>query len=120
MKISLQTKIRILEATCDNSGQTWLGSMGTFRKADEDLLYVFQRDCRRTVLGTRLTDRISNWPYENCDSIPLSRAIMRERLRWLEHVQRVMDDRLPKIVHFGQPSRAKRKTGLPRQGGGIS
>ena len=40
-----------------------------------------------TVLGTRLTGRISNSRlYEKCGSIPLSRAIMRERLRWLGHV----------------------------------
>jgi hypothetical protein len=37
---------------------------------------------------------------------------MKERLRWLGHV-RMKDDRLPKIVLFGQPSRAKRKAGRP-------
>ena len=47
------------------------------RKADENLLGVF-----RIVLGTRLTDRISNSRlYEKCGSILLSRAIMKERLR---------------------------------------
>jgi hypothetical protein len=29
---------------------------------------------------------------------------------------RMKDDRLPKIVLFGQPSRTKRKTGRPRRG----
>ena len=41
---------------------------------------------------------------------------MKERLRWLGHVLRMKDDRLPKIVLFGQPSRAKRKAGRPRLG----
>ena len=51
------------------------------RKADEDFLDVFQTNCLRTVLGTWLTDRISNNRlYEKCGSIPLSRAIMEETL----------------------------------------
>ena len=108
-----QTKIRILEATVMTvvkySSEAW-----TLRKADENLLDVFQRNCLRIVLGTRLTDRISNSRlYEKCGSIPLSGAIMKERLRWLGHVLRVKDDRLPKIVLFGQPSGATRKAGRP-------
>ena len=87
------------------------------RKADENLLDVFQRNCLRIVLGTRLTDRISKSRfYEKCGSIPLSRAIMKERLRWLGLVLRMKDDRLPKIVLFGQPSGATRKAGRPRLG----
>jgi hypothetical protein len=89
------------------------------RKADEDLLDVFQRNCLRVVLGIQLTDRISNNRlYEKCGSILLSRVIMKERLRWLGHVVRKKDDILPKIVFFGQPSRAKRKAGRPRLGWG--
>ena len=86
-------------------------------KTDEDWLDVFQRNCLRIVLGTRLTDRISNSRlYEKCGSIPLSGAIMTERLGWLGHLLRMKDERLPKIVLFGQPSRAKRKAGCPRLG----
>ena len=77
----------------------------------------FQRNCLRILLGTRLTDRISNSRLnEKCGSIPLSRAIMKERLRWLGHVLQTKDERLLKIVLFGQPSRAKRKAGHPRLG----
>ncbi|XP_065580646.1 uncharacterized protein LOC136040334 [Artemia franciscana] len=84
------------------------------RKTDEDLLDVFQRNCLRIFLDTRLTDYISNNSmYEKCGSIPLSRAIMKERPRWLGQVLRMKDDRLPKIVLFSQPSRAKQKAGLP-------
>ena len=81
---------------------------------EEDLLDVFQRNCLWIVLGTKLTDRISNSKlYEKCGSIPLSRAIMKERLRWLGHVLRMKDDRLPTIVLFGQPSGATQKAGRP-------
>ena len=85
-----------------------------FRKADEDLLDIFQRNCLQIVLGTRLTDCISNSRlYEKYSPIPLSKAIGRERLRLLKHLLRMKDDKLPKIVLFGQPSRAKRKVGCP-------
>ena len=87
------------------------------RKADENLLDVFQRNCLRIVLGTRLTDRISNSRlYEKCGSIPFSRATMKERLKWLCHVLRMKNDRLPKIILFGQPSGAARKAVRPRLG----
>ena len=89
----------------------------TLRKANEDFLDVFQRNCLTIVQGTWLTGRISNnRQYEKCGSIPLSRAIMKERLRWLGHVVRMKDDRLLKIVLFGQPSRAKRKADRLRLG----
>ena len=77
----------------------------------------FQRNSLRVVLCTWLTDRISNNRlYEKCGSIPLSRAIMKERLGWLGHVLWMKADRLPKIVLFGQPSRAKGKADRPRLG----
>jgi hypothetical protein len=41
---------------------------------------------------------------------------MKERLRWLGHIVQMKDDRLPKIVLFSQPSRAKWKAGRPRLG----
>ena len=87
------------------------------RKADGDLRDIFERNCLRIFLCTRLTDRISNNRlYEKCGSIPFSRAIMKERLRWLGNVLRMKDDRLPKIVLFGQPSRAKQRAGRPHLG----
>ena len=41
---------------------------------------------------------------------------MKERLRWLGHALWKKDDRLPKIVLFGQSPRAKRKASFLRQG----
>ena len=41
---------------------------------------------------------------------------MKERLRWLGHVLRIKDDRLPKIFLFCQPYRVKRKAGRLRLG----
>ena len=89
--MSLQAKTRRLEATVltvvKYGSEAW-----ALRKADEDLLDVLQRNCLRIVLGTQVTDRISNSRlYEKCGSIPLSRAIMKGRLRWLGHVLQMID-----------------------------
>ena len=85
---------------------------GALRKADQDLLDVLQRNCLRILLGTRLTDLISNSKaVQKSGSIPFSRAIMKERMRWLGQVLRMKDDRLLKIALFGQPFRAKQKAG---------
>ena len=73
------------------------------RKADEDLQDVFLRNWLRIVLGTRLTDRIS-----------YSRLYERERPRWLGQVLWMKDERLLRIVGFGQLSRATRKVFGPR------
>ena len=91
----IQTKIRALKATVmivvKYVSEAWV-----LRKADEDLLDVCQRNCQWIVLGTRLTDRISNSRlYEKCGSVPLSKAIMKESLRWLGQVLRMKDDSLP-------------------------
>ena len=87
------------------------------QKANEDLLEVFLRNHLQIILSTRLTGRISNSRlHEKCGLIPLSGTIMKERLRWLGQFLYMMDDRLLKIVLFGQPSRATRKAGCPRLG----
>ena len=70
-------------------------------------------------MGTRLTDRISNSKlHEKGISIPVSRIIMKEMLKCLGHILWRKDDKLPKIVLVGLPSRAKRKVGHPPMGGG--
>ena len=77
---------------------------------DRDLLDVFNRNCLQIVLGTQLTDCISNVGlYKKCGSILLSRNILRDRLRFLGHILWMKDNRLLKIVLVCQPSRAKWK-----------
>ena len=114
MKINLQTKIKILKAVAMRVVKFCL-EVWALQKLDEDLLDVFQTNCLRISFGSQLTDRISNSRlYDKCGSIPLSRAVIRECLRWLGHVRWMKDDILPKIVLFCQPSRVKQRAGRPR------
>jgi uncharacterized protein (DUF2384 family) len=78
---------------------------------EEDIL---QRNFLQIILDTRLTHRISSSKlYEKYDSIPLSRAIMIERLKCLVHSLQTKDDRLPKIVLVCKTSWEKRKADRP-------
>ena len=90
---------------CSSLGsETW-----ALRKTEEDLLGVLLRKCLWFFMGTRLNNNISNTRLcKECGSILLSRAIMRERLKWLGHVLRMKDAKLPKIVFVSQTSMAKR------------
>ena len=54
--------------------------------------------------------------YEKRGSVPLSRAIMIETLRWLGKVLQMKDDRLLKIILVSQLSRAKQKAGCLQMG----
>ena len=61
----MRTKIRILEGKLMTVVK-YAFEACLLQKADEDLLVVFQRYRLRIVLGTQLTDRISNSRlYEN-------------------------------------------------------
>ena len=82
---------------------------------DEVLLDIFHGNCPRRVLGVYSTNRISNSKlYDKYGSILLSEVIMRERLELIGHVLQMKEERLPKIVFFSHPSRAKRKQDRPK------
>ena len=90
-------------------------------KANEGLQDVFQRNCLWFVLETRLTDRISNSRlHEQCDSILLPRAIVKQRLRWLGHFVRMKDDIVLKILLFGHLSGAEQEKVILVFGGRMS
>jgi hypothetical protein len=80
--------------------KTW-----ALRKMEGDSLDIFQGKCQQILLDTYLTDPISNSRvYEKCGSFPISRAIVRKRLRSLGHALRMKDDKLPKVIFFDQLS----------------
>ena len=76
-------------------------------QADVRLLSTFYLACIRSILGTSKRDVmrshlttvqfLSIWG----DSRTMHVILLQRRLQWLEHVARMSDDRLPKIVLFG-------------------
>ena len=76
-----------------------MGNVGPFSTVNIFIL------CHLTDLMT------NNKRYKKFGLIPLSRAIIKERLRWLEYVLRIKGDTLVKIVLFNYPSATKQKAG---------
>ena len=80
----------------------------------ENKLNAFHMRCLRRLLGITWRDKVTN-------SIVLSRTkacslystMAKRRLRWLGHVRRMEDGRIPKDLLYGELERGKRKTGRP-------
>ena len=112
-RISLHTKVRIFNAVVMSSllygSESWAVVNSHVHR-----LEVFQMQCLRVLCGiSRRLHMPNDVILERCDQ-PLVAAKLREhRLRWLGHVGRMEDERVPKCVLFGKIM-GKRSRGRPR------
>ena len=66
------------------------------------MLDVFQMKCLRKTCKINLKDRINTDRILDCCSVArVSSIVRRERLRWLGHLARMPNERLPKRVLSG-------------------
>ena len=78
------------------------------------LLAVFQMNCLRCICGISLRDHVPNVDILNrCNTLSVESQLQGKRLRWLGHVFRMPNDRLPKKLLFGQV-KGLRPPGRPR------
>ena len=87
----------VMQSTLLYASETWALSKQQLHRLD-----VFQMKCLRQICKVSLKDRISNvvilgW----CNVARVSNIVSHRRLRWLGHLARMPDDRLPKRVLFG-------------------
>ena len=91
------------------SGETW-----AVVKQHISPLAVFQMNCLRRVCGISLRDHVPNVDILNrCNTLSVESQLQGKRLRWLGHVFRMPNDRLPKKLLFGQV-KGLRPPGRPR------
>ena len=65
-------------------------------------LAVFQLNCLRRIFGISLHDHVSNVDILNrCNTLSVGFQPQGKRLRWLGHVFRMPNERLPKKLLFG-------------------
>ena len=63
---------------------------------------VFQTRCLRKICRVNLKDKINNERILDwCSVAKVSNIVSHRRLRWLGHLARMPDERLPKRVLFG-------------------
>ena len=87
----------IVQSTLLYASETW-----AFPKQQMHRLDVFQMKCLRKICKVSLKDRLRNETILGwCKVASVSNIVSHRRLRWLGHLARMPDERLPKRVLFG-------------------
>ena len=90
--------------------ETW-----TTYARQEKRLNSFHMRCLRRILGISWQDKIPNTEVLAKAGLPSMFTLLRQRrLRWLGHVRRMEDGRIPKDILYGQLAAGKRRTGRPQ------
>ena len=86
----------------------------TLYSHQECRLNAFHLRCLRRLLGITWKDRITNIDVLAMVGMPSMYAMLSQRrLRWLGHVSRMDDGRIPKDILYGELATGTRPTGRP-------
>lgn len=81
----------------------------------ERRLNTFHLRCLRRILGISWQDKVPNTEVLSRANLPSMFTMLRQRrLRWLGHVRRMDDGRIPKDILYGELRSGKRSTGRPQ------
>ena len=113
-KLSDHTKVNVYKAcvigTLLYGSESW-----TMRAHQEKRLNVFHMRCLRRILGITWQDKVTNKVVLEKAGIPSLYTILKQRrMRWLGHVTRMKDGRIPKDLLYGELATGKRPTGRPQ------
>ncbi|CAH1267017.1 TTC28 [Branchiostoma lanceolatum] len=113
-KLSVKTKMAVYNAcvlsTLLYGSETW----STYAK-QENRLNAFHMRCMRRILGISWKDKVTNTEVLSRPGLPTMFTLLRQRrLRWLGHVRRMEDGRIPKDLLYGELISGKRRTGRPQ------
>ena len=90
--------------------ETW-----TIYSRQEKRLNSFHLRCLRKLLNIKWQDKVTNTEVLEKANLPSIQTIIRtKRLRWLGHVKRMDDNRMPKNVLYGELSDGCRPRGRPK------
>ena len=111
--ISLSTKVMVYNAMVLSSllygSETW-----TLYHHQTRMLESFHMRCLRRILGVTWKNRIPNTEIlQKTASVSINNILNRSHLRWLGHVIRMNDSRLPKQLLYGELSTGTRSVGRP-------
>ena len=113
-KLTLKTKIQVYQ-TCVLSTLLYGSETWTVYSKQEKRLNTFHMRNLRKILHITWRDKISNMEVlRRSGVLSINELLRRNRLRWLGHVQRMEDDRLPKQVLYSELSEGTRAVGRPK------
>ena len=113
-KLSIKTKTSVYSA-CVLSTLLYGCESWAIYATQEKRLNAFHMRCLRRILGINWNDRVTNNEVLKSTGIDSLFSILKlRRLRWLGHVHRMPDGRIPKDLLYGEPAKGKRPRGRPR------
>lgn len=113
-KLTAATKMAVYQACIISTLLYGSESWTTYAK-QERKLNSFHLRCLRRILGITWSDRVTNTQVLERAGLPTMYTLLRQRrLRWLGHVRRMDDGRIPKDILYGQLSAGKRPVGRPQ------
>ena len=89
--------------------ETWTPYKELIKKMDSFHLRSLRQICR-----IKWTDKIPNYTVlQKCNIDGIETFMMKNQLRWVGHTTRMSDERIPKMLLYGELSNAPRKVGRP-------
>ncbi|XP_064423488.1 uncharacterized protein LOC135360406 [Latimeria chalumnae] len=113
-KLTIKTKMLVYKAcvlsTLMYGGETW-----TTYVHQEKRLNSFHLRCLCRILNIKWQDKVTNAEVLRRANLPSVTALFKQRrLRWLGHLSRLEDGRIPKDMLYGELSEGIRTTGRPK------
>ncbi len=113
--LTLNTKVTVYRAICLSSllygCEAW-----TLYRRHLKLLEALHIKCLQKILGITWRDRIPHIDIlQRTNSISVEATIAKHQLRWLGHVIRMPEERLPRKILYGQLHQARRNAGGPKK-----
>ena len=112
-KLTIRTKVAVYRA-CVLSTLLYASEAWTLYSKQEKRLSAFHMRCLRRILGISWQDHVTNNEVLQQAGMPSMPTLIRQRrLRWLGHVCRMEDGRIPKDILYSELARGKRTAGRP-------
>ena len=112
-KLSVKTQMAVYNA-CVISAMLYGSEARTMYARQERRLNSFHLRSIRRILGISWQDKVTNGDVLSRAGLPSMYTLLRQRrLRWLGHVRRMEDGRIPKDILYGELAMGRRNTGRP-------
>ena len=112
-QLTISTKMNVFQACVINTllyaSETW-----TTYARQEKRLETFNQRCLRRILNIKWQDKITNAEVlQRAHCLSMYTMLTKRRLRWLGHVCRMQDGRIPKDLLYGALAEGARRVGRP-------
>ena len=112
-KLTEHTKVKVYGA-CVLSTLLYASETWTLMAYQENRLHVFHMRCLRKILGITWEDKVTNEDVlTRAGTSSMTTILKQKRLRWLGHVHRMEDTRIPKQLMYSELETGARPHGRP-------